>query len=96
MYKDIADYNGDIAWTKCLSIWNSKVARIAADATFKIESVLVRQSLKYDLYNFYELKSHVICTLVYFQDSDVRPPNEYRKNVQEIIMYIQEKMSSVK
>nr|XP_012231715.1 PREDICTED: TELO2-interacting protein 1 homolog [Linepithema humile] len=64
LYKDIADYNGDIAWTKCLSIWNTKVARIAADATFKIENVL---------------------------DSDVAPPNKYRKNVQEIIMYIQDK-----
>jgi len=42
LYKDIADYNGDIAWVKCLSIWNSKVTRIPSDATFDIKNLVVR------------------------------------------------------
>ncbi|XP_025988611.2 TELO2-interacting protein 1 homolog isoform X2 [Solenopsis invicta] len=64
LYKDIADYNEDIAWTKCLSIWNSKVAQIVSDATFDIKNLLV---------------------------SDVAPLNEYYRNINEIIMYIQQK-----
>ncbi|KAG5320074.1 TTI1 protein, partial [Acromyrmex heyeri] len=63
LYKDIADYNGDIAWVKCLSIWNSKVARIASAATFDMKHLLI---------------------------PDVSPSNEYYKNVNEIITYIQQ------
>ncbi|KYN02179.1 PREDICTED: TELO2-interacting protein 1 homolog [Cyphomyrmex costatus] len=63
LYKDIADYNGDIVWVKCLSIWNSKVARIASDATFNMKHLLI---------------------------SDVAPSNEYYKNINEIITYIQQ------
>lgn len=64
LYKDIADYNGDIVWVKCLSIWNSKVVRIASDATFDIKNLLI---------------------------ADVSPANEYYRNVNEIIIYIQQK-----
>ncbi|KYQ51800.1 TEL2-interacting protein 1 like protein [Trachymyrmex zeteki] len=63
LYKDIADYNGDIAWVKCLSIWNSKVARIASDATFDMKHLLI---------------------------PDVSSSNEYYRNVNEIITYIQQ------
>lgn len=41
LYKEIADYNGDIVWVKCLGIWNSNVKRILSDATFDIETILV-------------------------------------------------------
>lgn len=41
MYKDIADYNEDIVWVKCLSIWNSKVARIVSNTTFNVSNLLV-------------------------------------------------------
>ncbi|XP_066599395.1 TELO2-interacting protein 1 homolog isoform X2 [Prorops nasuta] len=35
LYKEIADYYGDIAWVKCLAIWSSKIASqpIPIDAT---------------------------------------------------------------
>ncbi|XP_071560597.1 TELO2-interacting protein 1 homolog isoform X1 [Temnothorax nylanderi] len=64
LYKDIADYNGDVAWVKCLSIWNSKVARIVPDATFDMKNLLI---------------------------PDVAPSNEYYRNVNEIIVYIEQK-----
>lgn len=41
LYKDIADYNGDIVWVKCLSIWNSNVKKIVSDVTFDIKAILV-------------------------------------------------------
>ncbi|XP_020295191.1 TELO2-interacting protein 1 homolog isoform X2 [Pseudomyrmex gracilis] len=40
LYKDIADYHGDIVWVKCLSIWSSKVAPIPTDITFDIKTLL--------------------------------------------------------
>ncbi|XP_012531275.2 TELO2-interacting protein 1 homolog isoform X1 [Monomorium pharaonis] len=61
LYKDIADYNEDLAWVKCLSIWNSKVARIISDATFDMKNLVPDSS------------------------------NEYYRNVNEIIVYIQQK-----
>ncbi|XP_050465415.1 TELO2-interacting protein 1 homolog isoform X1 [Cataglyphis hispanica] len=69
LYKDIADYNGDIAWLKCLSIWNSKIAPITPDATIDINNLL---------------------------DSNVARSNKYYKNLNEIIIYIQKRISIVK
>lgn len=42
LYKEIADYNADIVWVKCLGIWNSNVKEIVSDVTFDIKTILVR------------------------------------------------------
>ncbi|XP_043802016.1 TELO2-interacting protein 1 homolog [Apis laboriosa] len=41
LYKDVADYNSDIVWIKCLSIFNSKITKIISDATFDITDLMV-------------------------------------------------------
>ncbi|XP_012144590.2 telo2 interacting protein 1 [Megachile rotundata] len=68
LYKEIADYNGDIALIKCLSIFHSKISKIASDPTFDIK----------DLMNVEDFST-----------------NEYYKNVQTVIMHIQDKSSDL-
>ncbi|XP_014469143.1 PREDICTED: TELO2-interacting protein 1 homolog [Dinoponera quadriceps] len=69
LYKEIADYNGDVVWVKCLGIWNSNVEKIVSDVTFDIKDIL--------------------------NPKNVATSNEYYKNVQEIIIYIQGKTFSI-
>lgn len=67
LYKDVADYNSDIVWIKCLSIFNSKITRIISDATFDIKDLMITEN---------------------------NSSNEYIKNVQIILNYIQDKSAS--
>ncbi|KAK0082192.1 hypothetical protein PV325_010901 [Microctonus aethiopoides] len=60
LYKNIADFNGDIVWVKCLSIWNSHVELIPNDKTIDMK--------------------------IFKTNNDTN--NEYRKNVYEILLYI--------
>ncbi|XP_032676301.1 TELO2-interacting protein 1 homolog isoform X2 [Odontomachus brunneus] len=69
LYKEIADYNADIVWVKCLGIWNSNVEKIVSDVTFDIKTIL--------------------------NPTDIATSNEYYKNVQDIIMYIERKTSDI-
>ncbi|XP_043265023.1 TELO2-interacting protein 1 homolog isoform X1 [Colletes gigas] len=64
LYKEIADYNGDIVWTKCLSIYNSKIQKIASDATLDTNDLMATEN---------------------------NSTNEYYRNIQIIIKYIQDK-----
>ncbi|XP_076287602.1 telo2 interacting protein 1 isoform X2 [Lasioglossum baleicum] len=64
LYKEIADYNGDIAWVKCLSIINSKISRIPTDGTFDMKNVKMAENIS---------------------------TNEYYKNIQIILQYIEDK-----
>lgn len=41
MYKELADYNGDIVFVKCLSIWYSKIEKIPTDKTFNLDFLKV-------------------------------------------------------
>ncbi|KAK2588803.1 hypothetical protein KPH14_001678 [Odynerus spinipes] len=68
LYKDLADYNGDIVWVKCLSIWHSKIAKIPSDEKFNLECLKIKNSIS---------------------------PNEYLKNVEMIITYIQDKSNQI-
>ncbi|XP_076226643.1 telo2 interacting protein 1 isoform X2 [Nomia melanderi] len=64
LYKEIADYNSDIAWVKCLSIINSKISKITSDETIDINNLMLPENAA---------------------------TNEYYKNIQIIIKYIQNK-----
>ncbi|XP_017890881.1 TELO2-interacting protein 1 homolog isoform X2 [Ceratina calcarata] len=44
LYKDIADYNGDIVFVKCLSIFHSKIAKIPTDATLCTKDLIMESS----------------------------------------------------
>ncbi|KOX73245.1 TELO2-interacting protein 1 like protein [Melipona quadrifasciata] len=53
LYKDIADYNSDIVWVKCLGIFNSKVKKIVSDATFSHTDLMVCNFFKeHNNYNY--------------------------------------------
>lgn len=41
LYKDIADYNGDIVFVKCLGIFHSRIANIPSDATLRMKDLMV-------------------------------------------------------
>lgn len=41
LYKDVADYNSDVVWVKCLSIWDRKIAKIPTDEKFNLECLKV-------------------------------------------------------
>ncbi|CAK9829945.1 TELO2-interacting protein 1 homolog [Anthophora retusa] len=69
LYKDVADYNSDIVWVKCLSIFNSKIKKIASDATFEIKDLM--------------------------DTENIMSTNEYFRNVQIILKYIQDQTSDV-
>ncbi|XP_076655997.1 telo2 interacting protein 1 isoform X2 [Halictus rubicundus] len=64
LYKEIADYNGDIAWVKCLSIFTSKISKIPTDGTFNMNNFKITENIS---------------------------TNEYYKNVQIILQYIEDK-----
>ncbi|KAL2746836.1 TELO2-interacting protein 1 [Vespula maculifrons] len=44
MYKNLADYNSDIVWVKCLSIWHSKIAKIPTNKTFNLECLKITEN----------------------------------------------------
>ncbi|XP_076766159.1 telo2 interacting protein 1 [Xylocopa sonorina] len=67
LYKDVADYNDDIAWVKCLSILNLKITTFPLNEIFDIENLMSTENIS---------------------------TNEYFKNVQIILKYIQDKISS--
>ncbi|XP_078041858.1 telo2 interacting protein 1 isoform X2 [Augochlora pura] len=69
LYKEIADYNGDIVLMKCLSVFNSKISKIPSDETFNMKILMMTEKIS---------------------------TNEYYKNVQMIIKYIEEKDLSMK
>ncbi|CAL7933906.1 unnamed protein product [Xylocopa violacea] len=66
LYKDVVDYNDDIAWVKCLSILNLKITKLPLNETFDIENLMSTENIS---------------------------TNEYFKNVQIILKYIQDKIS---
>ncbi|KAK9303011.1 hypothetical protein QLX08_005183 [Tetragonisca angustula] len=66
LYKDIADYNSDIVWVKCLGIFNSQVKKTVSDATFSITDLMITDNIS---------------------------TNDYLKNIQIIIKYIQDIIS---
>ncbi|XP_035724341.1 TELO2-interacting protein 1 homolog [Vespa mandarinia] len=44
MYKELANYNSDIVWVKCLSIWHSKIAKIPTNKTFNLEYLKITEN----------------------------------------------------
>ncbi|XP_047343679.1 TELO2-interacting protein 1 homolog isoform X2 [Vespa velutina] len=44
MYKELANYNSDIVWVKCLSIWHSKIAKIPTNKTFNLEDLKITEN----------------------------------------------------
>ncbi|KAL6264336.1 hypothetical protein P5V15_004443 [Pogonomyrmex californicus] len=61
LYKDVADYNGDITWVKCLDIWNSKVARITSNEKFDIKDLRIADVAPSNKYyrNVYEIITYI-------------------------------------
>ncbi|XP_076173540.1 telo2 interacting protein 1 [Ptiloglossa arizonensis] len=68
LYKEIADYNGDIVWVKCLSVCNSKIIKIPSDGRFDTNDLMITENIS---------------------------RNEYYKNIQIIMKYIQDKDSGL-
>ncbi|XP_054002777.1 TELO2-interacting protein 1 homolog [Hylaeus anthracinus] len=66
LYKEIADYNGDIAWVKCLSIFNSRVLKIPSDATFDMLHLTMTEN---NLTSEYYRNIQII--IKYIQDMDL-------------------------
>ncbi|KAK1135126.1 hypothetical protein K0M31_007897 [Melipona bicolor] len=45
LYKDIADYNSDIVWVKCIGIFNSKVKKTVSDETFSDTDLMSTENI---------------------------------------------------
>ncbi|XP_071865673.1 telo2 interacting protein 1 [Bombus fervidus] len=68
LYKDIADYNSDIVWVKCLSIFNSKIKKIVPDATFDIKDLMIAENIST---NEYFKNIHIIMKYIQDKTSDL-------------------------
>ncbi|KZC03991.1 TELO2-interacting protein 1 like protein, partial [Dufourea novaeangliae] len=66
LYKEIADYNSDIVWVECLSIFNTKISKIAADATFDMKDLSITKNISTD-----EYYKNIQIILKYIQDNDL-------------------------
>ncbi|OAD52266.1 TELO2-interacting protein 1 like protein [Eufriesea mexicana] len=67
LYKDIADYNSDIVLVKCLSIFNSKIRKIAMDTTFNIKDLMITEN---NLANEYFKNVYIIIKYIQDKTSD--------------------------
>ncbi|XP_012286290.1 TELO2-interacting protein 1 homolog [Orussus abietinus] len=63
LYKDVADYNEDVVWVKCLEIWNRKVAKIPKDSTLSLEDLKSLDSSTQD-----EYRENVETILTYIEE----------------------------